>query len=97
MEAWRSDVAEWDAGMMEGVTEGEEPTGILIPGIAGSPGEPMLPAEDGPPWTQLDLLIESRGSIDANISIARGDVRGQSAVRGVFDGFFGGFLPGPTG
>jgi len=53
---------------------------------------PVMAPSLGPPWTQLDMVVEPRGSENAAEAIALGDIRGWSIVRGVFDGRFRGFI-----
>jgi hypothetical protein len=48
----------------------------------------------GPPWTQLDIVVDPNASMDARDAVNLHDIEGTNIVRGLFDGRFRGFSAG---
>jgi hypothetical protein len=64
-------------------------------GLGDDIGEGGGGADATGPWTQLDLIVDPADSADADAGLDRGDVAGPNIVRGLFNGYFKGFIDGP--
>jgi hypothetical protein len=79
-ELWRNSESEID------------PQAALLGGLSlgGVPGH----GADGPPWTQMDIVVDPNASMDARGAVDLHGIEGSNMVRGLFDGRFRGFVPG---